>query len=267
MNDLSDEHTEFLITDRLSHMRFPGLGLGDKAPDRNTNWTFREHLKAAGVMDDLFAVFDQQVTASGYHATQGQLVDASLIRAPRQRLSQEEKTKIKSGKPASEIWDNPNKAAQKDISARWTMKCSQKTATTPKGQVDIAIPYFGDRSHIMIDRKNDFIRAFKVTDASRHDGAQLKDLVRTDILATGIWADSAYHSKKNDDWLSGPGRVSHIHRKKPKGRPMPTYIKRRSLRRPTTPYGFESTHHWPRTRHSQNRPRHYRLYSTSFRLS
>ena len=226
LNDLSDERAEFLITDRLSYMRFLGLGLGDKAPDRNTIWTFREHLKTAGVMDDLFAAFDQQITASGYHATQGQLVDASLISAPKQRLSQAEKAEIKSGKPASEIWDNPNKAVQKDTSARWTMKYSKKTATAPKGQVDIAIPHFGYKSHIMIDRKNGFIRAFKVTDASRHDGTQLTDLVRTDILATAVWADSAYRSKKNEAWLSRQGLVSHIHRKKPKGRPMPAHIKR-----------------------------------------
>ena len=67
LNDLSDERTEFLITDRLSYMRFLGLGLGDKAPDRNTIWTFREHLKTAGVMEDLFAAFERQIIASGYH--------------------------------------------------------------------------------------------------------------------------------------------------------------------------------------------------------
>ena len=52
LNDLSDERAEFLITDRLGYMRFLGLGLGDKAPDRNTIWTFREALKKAGVIDD-----------------------------------------------------------------------------------------------------------------------------------------------------------------------------------------------------------------------
>ena len=97
LNDLSDERAEFLITDRLSYMRFLGLGLGDKAPDRNTIWTFREALKAAEVIDDLFASFDAQITASGYHATHGQLVDASLISAPKQRLTQDEKAEIKEG--------------------------------------------------------------------------------------------------------------------------------------------------------------------------
>lgn len=122
LNDLSDERAEFLITDRLSYMRFLGLGLRDIAPDRNTIWTFREALKKAGVIDDLFASFDAQITASGYHATHGQLVDASLVSAPKQLLTNDEKAAIKQGKDAKEIWGNPHKAAQKDTTARWTIK-------------------------------------------------------------------------------------------------------------------------------------------------
>lgn len=226
LNDLSDERAEFLITDRLSFMRFLGLSLGDKAPDRNTIWTFREALKKAGVIDDLFAAFDAQIIAGGYRATHGQIVDASLIAAPRQRLTQEEKAEIKAGKSADEIWDNPHRAAQKDTEARWTIKYSKKKDDAPKGQVDIAIPAFGYKSHIMTDRAHGFIRSFKVTDAARHDGAQLKDLVRRDVMATGIWADSAYRSKANEAWLARHGLVSNIHRRKPKGRPMPEHVRR-----------------------------------------
>jgi len=152
LNGLSDERAEFLITDRLSYMRFLGLSLGDKAPDRNTIWTFREALKGAGVMDDLFTAFDEQITRAGYHATHGQLVGASLISAPKQRLTDNEKAAIKQGKSAEEIWDNPHEAAQRDVEARWTIKYSRKKEGAPKGQVDIAIPSYGYKSHIMIDR-------------------------------------------------------------------------------------------------------------------
>lgn len=226
LNDLSDERAEFLITDRLSYMRFLGLTLGDKTPDRNTIWTFREALKKAGVIDELFAAFDAQITASGYRATHGQIVDASLIAAPRQRMTDEEKAAIKAGKSAGEIWDNPHKAAQKDTDARWTIKYSKKKDNAPKGQVDIAIPSFGYKSHVMTDRAHGFIRAFKVTDASRHDGAQLKDIVRTNIMAAGVWADTAYRSQANEQWLARHGLSSHIHRRKPKGRPMPEHMRR-----------------------------------------
>ena len=40
---LSDDQAEFQIQDRLSFMRFLGLGLGDRVPDAKTIWLFREH--------------------------------------------------------------------------------------------------------------------------------------------------------------------------------------------------------------------------------
>ena len=49
-NNLSDERAEFLINDRLSFMRFLGLGLEDRVPDARTIWLFREKLTTAGAM-------------------------------------------------------------------------------------------------------------------------------------------------------------------------------------------------------------------------
>src|SRR5688500_5347452 len=48
---LSDERTEYLIKDRLSFMRFLGLGLADPVPDANTIWSFRETLTRAALND------------------------------------------------------------------------------------------------------------------------------------------------------------------------------------------------------------------------
>jgi len=48
-HSLSDERTGFLIKDRLSFMRFLGLGLSDPVPDANTIWTFREALTRAEI--------------------------------------------------------------------------------------------------------------------------------------------------------------------------------------------------------------------------
>lgn len=78
----------------------------------------------------------------------------------------------------------------------------------------------------MTDEAHGFIRSFKVTDAARHDGAQMKDLVRTDLMATAVFADSACRSKANETWLARHGLVSRIHRRKPKGRPMPDHVRR-----------------------------------------
>jgi hypothetical protein len=97
-NNLSDERTEFLINDRLSFMRFLGLGLSDRVPDARTIWLFRERLTKAGAIKALFDRFDAALRASGYIAMSGQIVDASLISAPKQRNTEDEKRAIKEGR-------------------------------------------------------------------------------------------------------------------------------------------------------------------------
>lgn len=77
MHALSDERAEFLIKDRLSFMRFLGLGLADSVPDANTIWTFREALKKAGAMDALFRRFDEALRSAGFLAMSGQIVDGA----------------------------------------------------------------------------------------------------------------------------------------------------------------------------------------------
>lgn len=57
-NGLSDERAEFLISDRLSFMRFLGLGLSDRVPDARTIRLFRERLTRAGAIEPLFARFE-----------------------------------------------------------------------------------------------------------------------------------------------------------------------------------------------------------------
>ena len=76
----------------------------------------------------------------------GQIVDASLVPAPRQRNTEGEKEAVKAGKSAKEIWqDKSNKAAQKDTNARWTLKIGGKVRYQPDGPPlpQIALPVFG----------------------------------------------------------------------------------------------------------------------------
>lgn len=219
--NLSDDQAEFIINDRLSFMRFLGLGLGDTVPDAKTIWLFREHLTQAHALDNLFARFDKHLTKAGYLAMGGQIVDATLVAAPKQRNTDGEKADIKAGKAPDDWQDKPAKLRQKDRDARWTVKYSKaRPKADGKKQVDIAIPVFGYKNHIQIDRQHGLIRRWKTTDASRYDGAQLSDLVDKNNTASGVWADTAYRSKKNEAWLAKNAFVSNIHTKKPKGRPM-----------------------------------------------
>lgn len=223
MHGLSLDQTEYMLRDRLSWMRFCGLGPGDAVPDANTLWDFREALIAADALDALFARLDRAISDAGYLPMSGQIVDATLVAAPRQRNTEAEKARIKAGEKAADIWpDKPAKARQKDTDARWTVKFSKakpkEDGTTP---IDIAIPTFGYKSHISIDRRHGIIRRGLTTDAAAHDGARLREgLIDPANTASDVWADTAYRSKANEAFLEKTGKVSRIHRKKPRGRPM-----------------------------------------------
>jgi hypothetical protein len=173
--------------------------------------------------------FDWQLQQKGYIPMSGQIVDASLVPAPKQRNTDAEKEAIKAGKTANEIWPNePNKAAQKDTDARWTLKIGGKIRYRPDGSPlpQIALPVFGYKSHIAIDRRFGFIREGAVTSAAHADGRMLPKLVNTDNTSSEVWADSAYRSQKNEKWLASKMLVSRIHRRKPAGKPMPQNIAR-----------------------------------------
>jgi IS5 family transposase len=223
MHALSDERCEYLIKDRLSFMRFLGLGLTDPVPDANTIWTFREALKRTDAVDGLFRRFDEALRASGFLAMSGQIVDATIVAAPRQRNTIEEKKAIRDGR-IPEAWkDKPAKLAQKDRDARWTVKYT-KAKPREDGSVppvDLAIPAFGYKNHVAIDRGFGLIRNWTATHAAAHDGARLEDVLDRDNTASDVWADTAYRSAKNEAMLIRRGLMSRIHRKKPPGRPMP----------------------------------------------
>ena len=226
MHGLSLAQTEYLVADRLSWMRFCRLGPGDSVPDANTLWDFREALIAAGALETLFARLDRAITEAGYLPMSGQIVDATLVAAPRQRLTDGEKAVIKDGRSAGEIWpEKPAKARQKDTDARWTMKFSKaKPAADGSPQIDIAVPTFGYKSHISVDRRHGIIRRHRVTHAAAHDGAQLREgLIDPNNTASDVWADTAYRSQANERYLTDVGKVSQIHRKKPRGKPMPRH--------------------------------------------
>ena len=73
------------------------------------------------------------MTATRYLPMAGQILDATLVAAPRQRNTAEEKARIKAGEKAAAIWpDKPARARQKDTDARWRVKV-RKTRPGPDG--------------------------------------------------------------------------------------------------------------------------------------
>jgi len=234
MDNLSDERAEFLINDRMSFMRFLGLSLADRVPDARTIWLFREKLTRAGAIESLFARFDAALRASGFMAMSGQIVDATLVAAPRQRNTEEEKKAIKEGHIPEGWAEKPARLRQKDRDARWMVKFTRAKAKEDgsKPPCDIAIPVFGYQNHVSIDRGFGFIRKWSATDAAAYEGARLREglLDRTNT-GSSVWADTAYRSAANETFMEKNGFVSRVHRKKPRGKPMSDSVRRANAKK------------------------------------
>lgn len=195
--NLSDEALEFQVRDRLSFMRFLGLELYHPVPDATTIWLFREALVKAGKINALFDRLKQHLEAQGFIARGGQIIDATMIEAPKQHNTREENEQIKNGE-MPEDWDKkPAKNRQKDKDARWTKKHGRS--------------YFGYKNHIGIDKKYKLIRMWDVTDASVHDSQKLDKLLDAGNTSRDVWADSAYRSEAAETRLVEKGYASRIH--------------------------------------------------------
>lgn len=195
--NLSDDQIEFQIRDRLSFMRFLGLSLNRTVPDAKTVWLFREQLNEAGLIKTLFERFDSFLRESGFTARKGQIVDASIIEAPRQRNTRDENKQIKEDQVPQDWSDN--KKSQKDTDARWTKKNGQN--------------HYGYKNHICIDVKHKLIRKYEVTPASTHDSQVFEELLDDVNTSRDVWADSAYRSQEKLDTLGKLGFREHLQRK------------------------------------------------------
>ncbi|MBB3224486.1 transposase [Massilia umbonata] len=90
--NLSDEHMEFQLLDRRSFQRFAGLRDSSQIPDRTTIETFKERLITAGTSESVFDAVNRQLAGHGYIAHGGQMVDASIVQAPKQVADQGRKS-------------------------------------------------------------------------------------------------------------------------------------------------------------------------------
>ena len=210
--NLSDDQVEYQLRDRLSFMRFLGLGLEDKVPDAKTVWLYREQLAQAGVIETLFEDFDGYLEQQGYLAMGGQIIDASIVPVPKQRNSGDDNARIKEGE-TPEGWENqPAKRSQKDTDARWTKKHGKS--------------HYGYKNHVNVDRRHKLVRRYRVTDAAVHDSQIADDILDPDNTASGVWADSAYRSAEIEAKLEEKGLKSRIHRKGYRNKPLSEQEKR-----------------------------------------
>lgn len=94
-------------------MRFLGSGLSDRVSDAKTVWLFRECLTQAGAIERLFERFEVVVRNTGYLPMSGQILDATLGAAPKQRNINGEKEDLQKGRLPKDGQDRPTKLSHK----------------------------------------------------------------------------------------------------------------------------------------------------------
>lgn len=159
----------------------------------------------------------------------GQMIDASIIEAPRQPNTDAEKEDLKEERIPADWAARPAKLRQKDRdptlslkASGWTLKRGRRKKR-PDGSLmmEIATPAYGYKSHVGADRRYRFIRKWAVTDAARYDGRELGGLLDLSNTASSVWADTAYRSSRNERRITKAGLTSKVHFRKPPGKPMP----------------------------------------------
>jgi len=196
--NVSDDAIEYAILDRLSFMRFLGLGINDPVPDAKTIWLFRDKLTAGNMIEKLFSQLDKQLDKDGIIVHKGKLIDASIVEVPIQRNSRDENKELKEG-TIPEGW-NENKLRQKDTDAQWV---------THNGK-----SYFGYKNHIKADTKTKLITGYKVTTAKVHDSEMMDDLLsKKEDGGQPVHADSAYRSEAIEQICYTKNIESCIHEK------------------------------------------------------
>jgi IS5 family transposase len=203
--NVSDDAMEYAILDRLSFMRFLGLGINDPAPDAKTIWLFRNTLTSGGMIEKLFTYLDKQLDRDGIIVHKGKLIDASIVEVPLQRNNREQNKGIKEGEVPQE-WSE-NKRRQKDTDARWTKKNGED--------------YFGYKNHIKADSKTKLITNYKATAANIHDSQVFDELVnKKEDGGQKVYADSAYRSEAIEEVCRTKNMESYIHEKGYRDKPL-----------------------------------------------
>ena len=204
--NLSDEQTEFQLTDRLTFRRFVGLELSHKVPDSNTIWTFKEKLKVDDNERKLFACFYAELEKEQLIVATGKMVDASFHEVPRQRNSREENKSIKEGKIPEEWEDETQKKklSQKDTEARWTKKNN--------------VNFYGYKNHIKADVGSKLIDDYTVTAANVHDSQTLETLLTEKDEGQDLSGDAAYVGQ--EETIEKAKMANLIHEKGYKNKPL-----------------------------------------------
>ena len=195
--DLSDPACEAACRDRLSFMRFLGIGLSDTVPDETTLSRFRKRLREAGLDERLFEEVKRQLEARHLFIKRGTLIDATIVQSARKP-------------PRSD--DVPNSA---DPEAGFAVRKGKGVT-------------HGYKVHLGVDEGSELVRAARVTPGQVHDSQVAEELIQFDEQA--VYADKAYDDARRRKLLHECGIDDGILHKAYRNRPL-SVAKRRCNRR------------------------------------
>src|SRR3978361_2473086 len=130
------------------------------------------------------------------------MIDASIVQAPKQSLSKEEKAIVSGGAMPAD-W-KPTKRRQKDMDARWTKKHGKS--------------YFGYKVSANVDKRYKLVRKLKVSTASEHDTTHFEDGLDPANTNRDVLADKGYVDGEREARLIKQVSLMHIQLKGIKGK-------------------------------------------------
>ena len=116
------------------------------------NLAKRRHVHLGDRRSDCSAIPWKSVVGGPCGSLSGQIIDATIVLAPKQHNSREDNETIKKGETPDDWKSKPAKNRQMDKDARWTKKHERS--------------YFGYKNHIGVDRRHKVVRRYVVSDAS-----------------------------------------------------------------------------------------------------
>ena len=193
--DLSDPACEAACRDRLSFMRFLGIGLSEAVPDETTLSRFRKRLREAGLDARLFAEVTRQLEARDLIIKRGTLIDATIVQSARKPPMP------KGGSHAA------------DREAGFAVHRTKGVR-------------HGYKFHVAVDQGSELIRAARVTPGQVHDSRVAEQLIQFDEQA--VYADKAYDDAHRRLLLKHAGIEDGILHKSYRNRPMSRAKRRRN---------------------------------------
>jgi len=87
---LGGHQIQYQMVDRTSFRQFLGIHTVREVPDEKTVWAYREALSVDGTFDELFSDFREFLDPKGLSFSEGKIIDATFVEAPKQRNTREE---------------------------------------------------------------------------------------------------------------------------------------------------------------------------------